>query len=108
MRDYVARAKAAFAADYLADLARVNVPTLILTPEHDELIGPRAAELMLAGITDAEEVVIPRTGHMFRFSHPVSYAAQVPAFLDRRDLGSASPRGLGSASPRGLALAGAL
>lgn len=80
-RSYVARARAAFSADYRDRLADVDVPTLVVTPSHDELIGPAAAREMLDGIPDATEVVLPRTGHMFRFTHPVTYAAAIEAFL---------------------------
>ncbi|MEE1768346.1 alpha/beta hydrolase [Streptomyces sp. JV185] len=76
-----ARARAAMTADYVDVLGRVQVPTLILTPSHDVLIGEDASKVMLAGIPDAREVVLPRTGHMFRFSHPVTYAAAVKDFL---------------------------
>lgn len=76
-----ARVRAALTADYVAVLDRVQVPTLLLTPEHDVLIGEKASQIMLAGIPDAREVVLPRTGHMFRFSHPETYAAAVTGFL---------------------------
>lgn len=81
---YVARAKAAFSADYRDRLQAVEVPTLILTPSYDHLIGEDAAKLMLAGIPDAQEVVLEDTGHMFRFSHPVTYARAVHDFLETR------------------------
>ncbi|MEU3564753.1 alpha/beta hydrolase [Kitasatospora sp. NPDC006786] len=77
-----ARVSAVFTADYVDVLDRIQVPTLILTPSHDVLIGENASKVMLAGIPDAREVVLPRTGHMFRFSHPVTYAAAVENFLD--------------------------
>jgi pimeloyl-ACP methyl ester carboxylesterase len=76
-----ARAQAALTADYVDVLGRVAVPTLLLTPAHDVLIGERASAIMRAGIPDVREVVLPRTGHMFRFTHPVSYAAAVTDFL---------------------------
>ncbi|MFJ9447407.1 alpha/beta fold hydrolase [Kitasatospora sp. NPDC101235] len=76
-----ARLRAALTADYVGVLGRVQVPTLILTPSHDVLIGEDASTTMRAGIPDAREVVLPRTGHMFRFSHPVTYAAAVKDFL---------------------------
>ncbi|WP_416875108.1 alpha/beta fold hydrolase [Kitasatospora sp. SC0581] len=76
-----ARVRAAMTADYVDALGRVEVPTLLLTPSHDVLIGENASKVMLAGIPDAREVVLPRTGHMFRFSHPVTYAAAVEDFL---------------------------
>jgi len=83
-RSYTARAHAAFSADYRDRLNHVEVPTLIVTPSHDKLIGPRAAEVMLDGIRDATEVVLDRTGHMFRFTHPHTYAAAVEAFIASR------------------------
>ncbi|MFJ9846774.1 alpha/beta fold hydrolase [Kitasatospora sp. NPDC101155] len=76
-----ARLRAAVTADYVDVLGQVQVPTLVLTPSHDVLIGENASKVMLAGIPDAREVVLPRTGHMFRFSHPVTYAAAVNDFL---------------------------
>lgn len=80
-QSYVGRATAAFSADYRDRLDRIDVPTLIITPEHDTLIGPDAAAVMLQGIPDAAEIVLPRTGHMFRFTHPVTYSAAIDGFL---------------------------
>lgn len=76
-----ARLRAALAADYVDVLDQIQVPTLILTPSHDVLIGKDASKAMLAGIPDAREVTLRRTGHMFRFSHPVTYATAVRDFL---------------------------
>jgi pimeloyl-ACP methyl ester carboxylesterase len=83
-RSYVARGRAALAADYAGRLNQVDVPTLILTPEHDTLIGQDAAATLRTGIPDAVEHVLPRTGHMFRFTHPVLYASHIAEFLDAR------------------------
>jgi len=76
-----ARLRAVLTADYVDVLGGVQVPTLILSPSHDVLIGENASQVMLEGIPDAREVVLPRTGHMFRFSHPATYAAAVTDFL---------------------------
>jgi pimeloyl-ACP methyl ester carboxylesterase len=76
-----ARVQASLTADYVDVLGQVQVPTLLLTPSHDVLIGENASKIMLAGIPDAREVVLPHTGHMFRFSHPVTYADAVKDFL---------------------------
>jgi pimeloyl-ACP methyl ester carboxylesterase len=54
---------------------------LILTPEDDRLIGKAAAGILLGGIKRSREVVLPRTGHMFRFSHPSRYSEAVHRFL---------------------------
>jgi pimeloyl-ACP methyl ester carboxylesterase len=83
-RSYVARAKAALEADYLDRLDRVDVPTLIITPEHDTLIGERASHEMLHGIQDVREVVLERTGHMLRYSHPMMYAQTILTFLRKK------------------------
>jgi pimeloyl-ACP methyl ester carboxylesterase len=85
-RSYTARAKAAFSADYRQRLAAIAVPTLILTPEHDTLIGEDAATILRRGIPDAVEHVLPRTGHMFRFTHPATYSRHVRDFLATRVL----------------------
>jgi pimeloyl-ACP methyl ester carboxylesterase len=80
-RSYIARAYAALNADYLDRLSKINVPTLIITPSYDTLIGKEAANEMLSGIRDSREIVLERTGHMLRFSHPETYAASVRNFL---------------------------
>ena len=80
---YVNRIRAVRNADYRQVLNRINVPTLILTPEEDRLIGREAAQILLNGIRGSVEVVLPRTGHMFRFSHPGAYSSAVAAFLHK-------------------------
>lgn len=81
-RAYVARTRAALGADFRDRLGTVTVPTLILTPGHDRLIGPDAARILREGIPDAREVVLERTGHMFRLSHPRRYATAIRPFVD--------------------------
>jgi len=78
---YKARLAATRTVDYRGQLHDVEVPTLILTPQHDTLIGREAATTLLSGIPDAREVVLPHTGHMLRFTHPEAYAAAIEAFL---------------------------
>ena len=78
---FVNRVGAVSHADYVAQLPQIRVPTLILTPEDDRLIGKEAAGILLRGIQGSREVVLRRTGHMFRFSHPGLYSREVNAFL---------------------------
>lgn len=80
-RAYVNWVRAVGRADYAAQLSRISVPTLILTPEDDRLIGNEAAGILLGGIPGSREVVLPRTGHIFRFSHPDRYSEAVRTFL---------------------------
>jgi pimeloyl-ACP methyl ester carboxylesterase len=80
-RAYVNWVRAVGRAEYTSQLSRINVPTLILTPENDRLIGKEAAGALLGGIMGSREVVLSRTGHMFRFSHPGRYSEAVSKFL---------------------------
>ncbi|RBL67972.1 alpha/beta hydrolase [Pseudomonas sp. MWU13-2625] len=80
---YVNRVRSIEKVDYTPLLQKIDVPTLILTPEEDKLIGKEAAGILLRGIKAAQEVVMPRTGHMFRFSHPAAYSLQVRKFMQR-------------------------
>jgi len=50
-------------------------------PADDRLVGPAAATRMLDGIAGSREVVLPDTGHMFRFTHPRLYASTIADFL---------------------------
>jgi pimeloyl-ACP methyl ester carboxylesterase len=78
---YVNRVRAVEKADYVARLRDISVPTLILTPEEDNLIGADASKLMLKNIPNSIEEVLPATGHMFRFSHPGLFSEHVKRFL---------------------------
>ncbi|KWA05653.1 lactone hydrolase [Burkholderia cepacia] len=83
---YVNRVRSLEKTDYTGQLERIDVPTLILTPTDDKLIGKEAAGVLLNGIRLAQEVVMPRTGHMFRFSHPGAYSLEIKKFLERVSL----------------------
>jgi len=75
------RGRIALGADLRPGLNRVDIPTLVLTPEHDRLIGPDAATELVQGIPCAREQVLEGTGHLLRFTHPRRYAEAVEAFL---------------------------
>jgi pimeloyl-ACP methyl ester carboxylesterase len=79
---YTARVTSVIDFDVREHLHRVNVPTLLITPEDDKLVGEDAAKDMLAGIPETREIVLPATGHMFRFTHPRLYAQAITGFLD--------------------------
>ena len=79
---YTARVTSVIDFDIRDRLDRITVPTLLITPEDDKLVGEDAARDMLAGIPGASEVVLPRTGHMFRFTHPDLYGRTVSDFVD--------------------------
>jgi len=79
---YTARVTSVTRFDVRDRLHLVAVPTLLVTPADDRLVGDAAAREMLAGIPDVREVVLPVTGHMFRFTHPDQYGAAITRFID--------------------------
>jgi pimeloyl-ACP methyl ester carboxylesterase len=81
-RSYTARVTSVIEFDVRDRLGRINVPTLLVTPQDDKLVGQDAAKDMLAGIPEAREVVLPNTGHMFRFTHPNLYGRTIADFID--------------------------
>jgi pimeloyl-ACP methyl ester carboxylesterase len=81
---YVGRLRAVRTADYRDRLIEIDVPTLILTPAFDNLVGPKATAELRDGIRGSEEVVLEGTGHMFRFTHPRKYEAAVAHFIETR------------------------
>lgn len=83
-KTFVRRAELTLSTDLRPRLDRVDVPTLILTPEDDRLIGPAAAAELVTGIPDAEEVVVPHTGHLLRFTNEQEYGRAVDDFIARR------------------------
>jgi pimeloyl-ACP methyl ester carboxylesterase len=83
-RSFAARTRAALSADLRPQLRSIGVPTLIITPADDRLIGADAAREMLQLIPGSSEVVLPQTGHMFRFSHPRLYAETIERFVAQR------------------------
>jgi pimeloyl-ACP methyl ester carboxylesterase len=81
---YVGRLRAIRGVDYRARLAEIDVPTLILSPSFDKLVGFEATEILRDRIPGAQDVVLDRTGHMFRFTHPRRYEAAVARFIETR------------------------
>lgn len=84
-RSYSARVTSVISFDVRDRLAGVHVPTLLITPADDRLVGAQAARQLCDGLPDAREVVLPRTGHMFRFTHPSLYGQTVADFLEDLD-----------------------
>lgn len=93
-RSYTARVTSVTHFDVRDRLDSVEVPTLLITPEDDKLVGPEAARDMLRGIVGSREVVLPATGHMFRFTNPTLYAQTIADFLDREVVDATSTAGI--------------
>jgi len=78
---YTARVTSVISFDVRDQLSKVHVPTLLITPADDRLVGDQAARELRQGIPNARETVLPNTGHMFRFTHPSLYAQTILEFL---------------------------
>jgi pimeloyl-ACP methyl ester carboxylesterase len=82
---YSARVTSVISFDVRNQLAKVGVPTLLITPADDRLVGAQAARELCQGLPNAREVVLPSTGHMFRFTHPSLYGQTILEFLQELD-----------------------
>jgi pimeloyl-ACP methyl ester carboxylesterase len=82
---YTARVTSVISFDVRDQLAKIKVPTLLITPADDQLVGEQAARELCQGLTNAREVVLPDTGHMFRFTHPGLYGKIILDFLQDLD-----------------------
>lgn len=64
-------------------LARIAVPTLVVTGEDDRTAPPEVARRMAARIAGAELVILPRAGHLLMLEQPAAFDAALLAFLQR-------------------------
>jgi pimeloyl-ACP methyl ester carboxylesterase len=82
---YSARVASVISFDVRDQLTKVNVPTLLITPADDRLVGEPAARELREGLPNAREVILPETGHMFRFTHPSLYGQTIVEFVHNLD-----------------------
>ena len=71
-------------ADRRPDLPAMAVPALVIAGSEDRLTPISCSETMVAGLPDAELVVIPGAGHLTALERPDEFAATVRGFLARR------------------------
>lgn len=81
-QSYTSRVTSVINFDVRNLLSKIGVPTLLITPEDDKLVGSEASSDMLFGIPRVREIILPRTGHMFRFTHPGLYGQTIVDFID--------------------------
>src|SRR5262245_13521295 len=67
--------------DSTPDLARIAVPTLIVTGTDDALVPPSEADAMAKAIAGAQLVRIPGAGHLPNFETPGAFNEAVRAFV---------------------------
>ncbi len=68
--------------DSTPDLPDLNIPTLIVHGDEDQLIPLAEAQAMAAGIPNAELVIIPGAGHMPNLEQPTVFNDAVREFLE--------------------------
>ncbi len=68
-------------ADSRPDLAKIKVPTLVLTGDKDQLTPPERAREMAEGIAGATLVIVPDCGHMSTMERPEAVNAALMAWI---------------------------
>jgi 3-oxoadipate enol-lactonase len=69
--------------DSSAVLAQMQVPTLVVTGDEDELIPVDESRAMAAAVKGASLVVIPRAGHLSNLEQPDAFNHALNAFLTK-------------------------
>ena len=71
-------------ADLPGALAALEVPTLVLTGEHDKADFRAIADQLAATLPDARRAVVPRAGHLPSLEQPAAFDGIVLPFLEGR------------------------
>ncbi|MFN2452629.1 MAG: alpha/beta fold hydrolase [Pyrinomonadaceae bacterium] len=74
-------AEAVWTGDYRAALASINIPTLVVVGEHDNLTPLALSEELRAGIAGAKLKVIPDAGHISNIDNPTEFNRAVEHFI---------------------------
>lgn len=69
------------ATDHSADVARIDLPVLVLAGEHDQVTGVPESEALAAGIRGARLAVLPGGGHAINQENPAAFNAELHRFL---------------------------
>ncbi len=64
-----------------SELARITVPTLVIVGDEDVATPPAKAQQIVAAITGARLVTIPRAGHSSTLEEPAAVTAAIEQFL---------------------------
>jgi pimeloyl-ACP methyl ester carboxylesterase len=77
------RVRLALGEDFLADCARVTVPTLVVTgePALDRVIPAASTREYAGAVPGARAAVVPRTGHIGIVTRPAAWASVVGGFV---------------------------
>jgi proline iminopeptidase len=67
--------------DMRPELARIDVPTLVITGDSDFITGPECARDIAGGIAGADLVLVENCGHFTFVEQPDRFHAEVTRFL---------------------------
>lgn len=70
--------------DVMDDLAKIQVPALVIVGEHDRLTPPAYAEFLARSLPNATLVTIARAGHMPMIEQPNAVNDAVRKFMGRQ------------------------
>jgi len=70
-------------SDLRAELAQIQLPTLVMTGEHDQLTPPQVGMVLAAAVSGAQRVVVPKTAHAPFLSRPAEFSALLTQFLQK-------------------------
>ena len=70
-------------SDATAELARISVPTLVITGTADLLIPPAESEALARAIPGSQLNMIPHAGHLVAFEQPDKFNHVLEEWLDR-------------------------
>ncbi len=73
--------------DLMADVSRIDVPTMVVCGQEDRLTPPKYCSYLATNIPDAELVSVPAAGHMVMLEQPEEVTAAVERFLHTRFVG---------------------
>lgn len=79
---YVASCHAIRDVDWLGDLHRISVPTLVLAGEHDMGATPAMAEEIHRHITGSKLTILPGASHLSPLETPAGFEDEVSRFLE--------------------------
>ena len=71
------------ASNLMAELARVNAPTLIVWGDQDSMVAHRDTERLLNGIRGAKLLTYEGTGHTPHWEEPERFVADLKAFVQK-------------------------
>lgn len=69
------------ATDHTADLAKIDIPTLVLSGDEDTVTGIPASQVLAGGIPGAVFVTVRGAGHLANQERPDAFNAWVESFI---------------------------